>query len=76
MSEVTNELMFEVLKAMQKDLRDVKTGQTELREEFGAMRGHMLAMQRDIANIYDVLGRHEVRLDRIEKRLELHEPAE
>jgi hypothetical protein len=39
------------------------------------MRGHMLATQHDIANIYATLHRQDHRLDRIERRLELAEPA-
>jgi hypothetical protein len=36
----------------------------------------MIAIQSDIHNIYGVLGRHDERLDRIERRLELRELAE
>jgi len=32
-----------------------------------------MAMQQDTANIYNILVRHEARLDRIEHRLELTE---
>lgn len=40
------------------------------------MRGTMVSMQQDIHNIYGILSRHEMRLDRIENRLELRELAE
>jgi hypothetical protein len=33
----------------------------------------MVAMQQDIQNIYTTLTRHETRLDRIERRLEISE---
>ena len=71
MAEVTNELMFELLKQIHGEIRDLKEGQRDLRQELISIRGHMLAMQNDITNIYGVLGRHDDRLERIEKRLEL-----
>jgi hypothetical protein len=33
----------------------------------------MVALQRDVQNIYPMLTRHETRLDRIERRLEIAE---
>ncbi|CAN7639200.1 hypothetical protein LJR030_001790 [Rhizobium sp. LjRoot30] len=76
MAEVTNELMYELLKRIQADVSDVKLTQRELKSEMNAMRGTMISMQQDIHNIYGVLARHESRLDRIENRLELRELAE
>ncbi len=73
MTEITNELMYEVLKAIQRDLHDVKLSVAEVKVELNAVRGHMISMQQDIHNIYAVLTRHESRLDRIERRLELTE---
>ena len=35
------------------------------------MRGHLVAMQTDIANLYMGQGKIEARLSRIERRLEL-----
>jgi polyhydroxyalkanoate synthesis regulator phasin len=71
MAEVTNEPIYEVLKAMQTRLSNIEQGQVEIRMELRAMRGHLNAMQTDIANRYnsvDALGR---RVARIEQRLEL-----
>jgi len=76
MAEVTNELMYELLKRMHADISDVKLTQRELKSEMNAMRGTMISMQQDVHNIYGVLARHENRLDRIENRLELRELAE
>jgi DNA anti-recombination protein RmuC len=73
MVEVTNELMFEVLKSLQNDLGGLKDDMRDVKEELRAVRGHMLATQQDIANIYSILARHDGRLDRIERRLELAE---
>ena len=71
MVEVTNELIYEVLKAMQSRLGNVETSLSEVKAELHAMRGHMLATQTDIANLYAGQGNIDGRLARIERRLEL-----
>ena len=76
MAEVTNELLYEILKAVQASVRKVEDGLSEVKQELIAIRGTMVSMQQDINNIYGILARHEVRLDRIERRLELRELAE
>lgn len=76
MAEITNELMYEVLKSLQHDIRLLKDGQTEIKQELISIRGHLISMQNDIHNIYGILGRRDDRLDRIERRLELRELAE
>ncbi len=76
MAEVTNELIYEVLRSLQADVRQLKDGQAEIRQELIAIRGTIVSMQQDINNMYGMLSRHEVRLDRIERRLELRELAE
>ena len=74
MAEVTNELMYEILMQIQADTSSLKHSVAEVKGELQAIRGHVLAIQQDIHNIYATLGRHETRLDRIE-RPELVEPA-
>ena len=57
-------------------LRDV-VARAKLRQELNGDRvATMISMQGDIHNIYGILGRHDERLDRIERRLELRELAE
>ena len=73
MAEVTNEPMYEVLKPMQRELSDVKSGIGEVKLELNAMRGHMVSLRQDVHNIYGMLTRREARLERIERRLELSE---
>ena len=70
MAEVSNELIYEILKAMQADIRLLKDGQGEIKQELIAVRGTMVSMQQDINNIYGILARHDERLDRIERRLD------
>jgi len=64
MVEVTNELIYEVLRKLQDQGARIQADVHGIREELSAIRGHMNAMQRDIHVIYD-------RLDSLERRLEL-----
>jgi translation initiation factor 2B subunit (eIF-2B alpha/beta/delta family) len=75
-AEVTNELLYEILKAVQASVRKVEDGLSEVKQELIAIRGTMVAMQQDINNIYAILARHDERLDRIDRRIELRELAE
>ncbi|HEV7251636.1 MAG TPA: hypothetical protein VGN97_00845 [Mesorhizobium sp.] len=73
MAEVTNELTYEVLRKMQADMSLMKDSIGEIRQELVSIRLGMLSMQNDI---YGIFGRHDERLERIERRLELRELAE
>jgi len=73
MVEVTQELMYEVLKQIQSDMAGLKDGQREHTAALNALRTHMVALQQDVSNIYAVLVRHENPLDRIERRLNIVE---
>jgi len=65
--------MYEVLKQIQDRLGAIERRLDEVKSEIQAVRIHSLAMQQDIQNIYAILGRHDARLDRIERRLEIAE---
>jgi hypothetical protein len=71
MADVSNELIYEVLEGMQDPLTNIDAGFVEMRTELRAMRGHLVAMQTDIANLYVGYSNFENRLARIERRLEL-----
>jgi chromosome segregation ATPase len=78
MAEVTNELLYEVLKAMQARLGNVEERLGELRGEVHALRAGMSAIDSrmgalhlDIANLYESTGAMDSRLYRIERRLEI-----
>ena len=75
MAEVTNDLLYEVLRFMQHDLGSVKADIRDVKGELQTMRTHMTGLGQDISNIYNILGRHDDRLARIETRLGLLEPA-
>lgn len=76
MAEVSNELMYELLKRMHHDISELRQDVSEVKREINVVRGHMVGIQSDIHNIYGILARHDERLDRIERRLELRELAE
>ncbi|WP_137131244.1 hypothetical protein [Rhizobium sp. FY34] len=76
MAEISSELMYELLKRVHAETADVKLGQREIRAEMNAMRGAMVSLHQDINNIHTTLARHDIRLERIENRLELRELAE
>ncbi len=76
MAEVTNELMYELLKSMHQRMDRLETGIGEVKQELVSIRLSVMGVQNDVHNIYGMLGRHDERLDRIEKRLQLHELAE
>lgn len=78
MADVTNELLFEVLKAVQARLEQVDGKADEGKQDMQALRTQMLGIHHDLLSIHQELGgihstlvRHEQRLDRIERRLEL-----
>jgi archaellum component FlaC len=77
MTKVTNELMYELLKRMQSDMTQMKDGMREINGQMNAIRDHIAAQSKDISNIYNKLVGQELRLERIERRLDLiGEPAE
>jgi hypothetical protein len=72
MAEVTNELIYEVLKKLQADVAGLKHVWIENTSALNAIRTHMIAQPQDIQNIYSVLARHDAR---IESRPEIVEPV-
>jgi hypothetical protein len=73
MAEVTNELMYELLKQIQDRMSSFDKKMDELKIELQALRIHSIAVQQDVQNIYATFVRHDDRLKRIEQRLEIAE---
>jgi hypothetical protein len=73
MAEISIDLIYEVLKAMQARLAGVDGKVDELGHAMQAFRTHMIGLQQEMSGIHATLVRHEQRLDRIERRLELSE---
>ena len=77
MTEVNSELlMFELTKRVHAEVADIRLGQREIKAEINAMRGAMVPLHQDVHNVHTTLARYELRLDRIENRLEFRELAE
>jgi chromosome segregation ATPase len=73
MAEVSSDLMLEILKALQRDSGEVKASIGDIKAELNAIRGHLISLQQDVHNVYGIMGRHDVHLERIERRLELND---
>ena len=76
MTEVSNALIYDVVKAVQARLRSMEDGQRELRGETRALRGNLLAVQIPmgqvgIANISETIGALDTRLSCIKRRLDI-----
>jgi tetrahydromethanopterin S-methyltransferase subunit G len=73
MTEVSNELIYEVLKQVQRRIDRVDHKVDDIKSGMNALRGHQVSMQQDTHNIYGILGRFDFRLEHIERRLELND---
>ena len=78
MADVTLEPVFEVLKSVQARLAQVDGKIDELKQEMQASRTAQNGMRQEITSVFEEISgvhktliRHEDRLDRIERRLEL-----
>jgi hypothetical protein len=70
---VTNELLLETLKAIQAKIAKVADDIADLKTDMRGVKGHMAAfMQSEVAQD-GTLASIQSRLERIERRLELHE---
>jgi hypothetical protein len=76
MAEITNELMYELLKRVHAEMANMREDNRGLRQDFISLRNHMHVMQGDLNNLHGTMAQVLVRLDRIEDRLELRELAE
>ncbi|TGQ47976.1 MULTISPECIES: hypothetical protein [unclassified Mesorhizobium] len=76
MTEATSETMYELLKRVHHEVAELHQDVSEVKRELNVVRGHMVATQGDVHNIYCILGRQDDRLERIERRLDLRELAE
>ncbi|MBO9098546.1 MULTISPECIES: hypothetical protein [unclassified Rhizobium] len=76
MTEATQELMYELMKRIQGDVAGLKEGQRDLLQEMSSLRGQCHLLQGDFNNLRNTVGHIDIRLERIENRLELRELAE
>jgi predicted nucleic acid-binding Zn-ribbon protein len=80
MAEISNELLYEVLKSVQARVAQVdgkadenKGDMLALKYQITAIHQDLLGIHSELSSMHSTLIRHEHRLDRIEHRLELNE---
>lgn len=71
MTEVTNDLMYEVLKEIRADVSDLKKLRSETREGFASMRGYMASFLKDQSILETRLAELESEMDMVKRRLDL-----
>lgn len=71
MTEVTNELMYEVLKAIQSQLVNVNDTLADHTDQFLRVRNDINELRKDDLRIESMQAKMESRLERIERRLNL-----
>jgi TolA-binding protein len=69
MAEVTNQLVYEILRSVQARLEQVDGKIDELKHETQALRTEMIGIHQQLNGIQLTLTRHENRRDRIDRRL-------
>ncbi|MFM8606739.1 MAG: hypothetical protein ACKOBC_02110 [Hyphomicrobiales bacterium] len=75
MVDISSELIYEVLKSVQSRLGNIEEGQREIRNELKSMRMQLQAVQVDTGNIYETLSVIDIRMSRVERRLDFSETA-
>jgi hypothetical protein len=73
MAEVTNELIFEVLKNIQSELGYMRRMMDDYGEQFKSIRHMLMAMQSDDLRHEATLAGLRVDIDRVNKRLNLND---
>jgi predicted nucleic acid-binding Zn-ribbon protein len=71
MAEITNELMFEQLKAIRSDMSVMKSDIREIRDELRAVKSHVAGLVQSDLNRDSAIASLTQRVERIERRLEL-----
>ena len=73
MPEITNELIYEVLKAIQADIAELNDGVTSIEPTQRAMRSHLAGLVTSDLDRHADLAALRARVERIERRLELRD---
>lgn len=71
MAEITNELMYEVLKQIHGSVALLREDVHELKQRMTSVEHRLAQIHGDMANHSERMDRIEARLARVEKRLEL-----
>lgn len=71
MAEISNELMYEALKAVRADTSQIRGDITEIRSELQALRMYVSALVQSDAHRYGEMAALREHVERIERRLEI-----
>ncbi len=75
MAEVTQALVYEMVQQIHSDIAGLKAGQRDLGQEMSSVRGQVHLLQGDLNHLRHSVSQMDIRLERIETRLELRELA-
>lgn len=75
MSDVTNELILELLKRLHTDVSDIKRQNSQIREEIGFLRHDITGIKAELAHFHGRFATVEERIDRVYTRLDLDQPT-
>jgi regulator of replication initiation timing len=70
-TEVTNELIFETLKTMQRNLARIADDVHDIKERLGIIETQVGSLGTQYASLSNRLDRMDLRVERIERRLDL-----
>ncbi|TIQ36955.1 MAG: hypothetical protein E5X48_08280 [Mesorhizobium sp.] len=73
MAEVTNKLIYKLLKRVNRQIGELSRDFSEVKSELASIGGHIIATGDDLKNICGVLNRQDASLERIEQRLDLNQ---
>jgi hypothetical protein len=76
MAEINGTLIFGILKSIASRLDRMVLRLGEVKSELDSIRGHLIATENDVKNVYGARARQVDRLERIERRLDPRELAE
>ena len=72
-AEITNELIFETLKAIQRTLSRHTDDLHEIKERLGILETQVAGLAAQYASLSNRLDRMDLRIERIERRLDLQD---
>jgi regulator of replication initiation timing len=72
-AEITNELIFETLKTMQRGIARIVDDVHDIKERLGIIETQVASLGAQYASLSNRLDRMDLRIERIERRLELQD---
>lgn len=69
MAEITNDLIYEILKSIRQRLTNIENRVTDVNGQLVALRGHSSAIQSGVNSIYVTVAQPDIRVSHIECRL-------